>query len=59
MLRQEQKLDAPLATEWIFEAHRIVFSRPSQEEILAEIGMTPEGVNRLMEKVDRKLADGS
>jgi hypothetical protein len=54
VLRQEQELDAPLAHEWIFEAHRIDFTRPNQEAILEEMGMTPEGVDRLLEKVDRK-----
>jgi hypothetical protein len=54
VLRQEQALDAPLAHELIFEAHRIDFTRPSREQILRDIGMTPEGVNRLLNQVDRQ-----
>jgi hypothetical protein len=57
VLRQAQALDGPLAMEWIFEAHRIDFTRPTQEEILQEIGMTPDSVNRLMEQVDRGQPD--
>jgi len=52
-LRQEQSLAAPLAFELIFEAHRVDFTRPSQDDILREVGLTPEGVNRLMQQVDR------
>ena len=51
VLRQEQALDAPLAREWIFEAHRIDFTRSSKEQILRDIGMTPDGVHRLLERV--------
>jgi hypothetical protein len=40
--------------ELIFEAHRVDFTRPSQEEILREVGLTPESVNRLMQRVDRE-----
>jgi hypothetical protein len=54
VLRQEQSLVAPLAFELIFEAHRVDFTRPSQEEILREVGLTPESVNRLMQQVDRE-----
>jgi hypothetical protein len=54
VLRQEQSLDQPLAYELIFQAHRIDFTRPSQEEILRDVGLTPEGVDRLMERVDRE-----
>jgi hypothetical protein len=53
VLRQEQPLDAPLAYELIFEAHRADFTRASQEEILREVGLTPEGVNQLLARVDR------
>ncbi|MEZ0336210.1 MAG: hypothetical protein ACAI18_19630 [Gemmatimonadales bacterium] len=53
VLRQEQSLAAPLAFELIFEAHRVDFTRPSQDDILREVGLTPEGVNRLMQQVDR------
>ena len=53
-LLQEQRLDAPLAVELIFKAHRIDFTRPSREQILRDIGMTPQDVNELLEDVDRR-----
>lgn len=53
-LLQEQHLDAPLAVELIFRAHRIDFTRPSREQILRDIGMTPDDVNQLLEDVDRR-----
>jgi hypothetical protein len=53
-LRQEQALDDPLAHELIFEARRVDFTRPSREQILRDIGMTPEGVNRMLDEVDRR-----
>ena len=53
-LLQEQALDAPLAVELIFRAHRIDFTRPSRGQILRDIGMTPEDVNHLLEDVDRR-----
>jgi hypothetical protein len=54
VLLQEQALDDPLATELIFEARRVDFTRPSREQILRDIGMTPEGVNRMLDQVDRR-----
>jgi hypothetical protein len=53
VLRQEQVLDAPLAYEWIFEAHRIDFTRSSKEQILRDIGMTPDGVSHMLDEVTR------
>ncbi len=53
-LLQEQRLDAPLAVEFIFKAHRIDFTRPSREQILRDIGMTPDDVNQLLEDVERR-----
>lgn len=53
-LLQEQTLDAPLASELIFKAHRIDFTRPSREQILRDIGMTPDDVSDLLEHVDRE-----
>jgi hypothetical protein len=53
-LLQEQRLDAPLAVELIFKAHRIDFTRPSREQILRDIGMTPDDVNQLLEDVERR-----
>lgn len=57
ILRQEQVLDAPLAHEWIFEAHRIDFTRSSKEQILRDIGMTPDSVNQLLDDVERTEPD--
>jgi hypothetical protein len=57
VLRQEQALDAPLAREWIFEAHRVDFTRSSKEQILRDIGLTPESVHRLLDHVERKQGD--
>ncbi|HEX6105756.1 MAG TPA: hypothetical protein VFZ26_09245 [Gemmatimonadales bacterium] len=54
VLRQEQALDAPMAYELIFEARRVDFTRPSREQILRDIGMTPEGVNEMLEQVEKK-----
>ena len=54
VLRQEQALDTPEANELIFEARRVDFTRPSREQILRDIGMTPETVNRLLDQVDRR-----
>ena len=56
-LLQEQPLDAPLAVELIFRARRIDFTRPSREQILRDIGMTPDDVSQLLEDVDRRQED--
>lgn len=53
-LLQEQQLDAPLAFELIFRAHRVDFTRPSREQILRDIGMTPDDVSQMLEDVDRR-----
>jgi hypothetical protein len=53
-LLQEQGLDAPLAVELIFRAHRVDFTRPSREQILRDIGMTPDDVSQMLEDVDRR-----
>ncbi len=53
-LLQEQPLDGPDAVELIFRAHRVDFVRPSREQILRDIGMTPDDVNQLLEGVDRR-----
>jgi hypothetical protein len=57
-LLQEQKLDAPLAVELIFRAHRVDFTRPSREQILRDIGMTPDDVSDLLGNVDREQEGG-
>jgi len=54
VLRQQQALDAPLAHELIFEARRIDFTRPSREQILRDIGLSPEAVDRMLEQVERR-----
>jgi hypothetical protein len=53
-LLQEQNLDAPLAVELIFKAHRVDFTRPSREQILRDIGLTPDDVSHLLDHVDRE-----
>ena len=58
ILRQQQALDAPLAHEMIFEARRIDFTRPSREQILRDIGMTPDDVSDLLGHVDREQEGG-
>lgn len=53
VLRQQQALDALEAHELIFEARREDFSRPSTEELLQEVGLSPEEVAYLLDRVDR------
>jgi hypothetical protein len=48
VLRQQQALDAPHAHELIFEARREDFSRPSTEQMLQEVGLTPQDVAKLL-----------
>ena len=52
VLRQQQALDRPHAHELIFEARRQDFSRPSAEEMLRDVGLTPREVAGLIERVD-------
>jgi hypothetical protein len=54
VLRQQQALDAPLAYELLFEARREDFSRPSTEQMLQEVGLTPKDVADLLNRVDRE-----
>jgi hypothetical protein len=54
VLRQHQSLDAPQAHELLFEARREDFSRPSTEQMLQEVGLTPEDVADLMTRVKRE-----
>ena len=54
VLRQQQVLDGPQAHELLFEARREDFSRPSTEQMLQEVGLTPEDVADLMNRVDRE-----
>jgi hypothetical protein len=53
VLRQQQILDAPQAHELIFEARREDFSRPSTEQILEDVGLSPQEVAKLLDRVDR------
>jgi hypothetical protein len=53
VLRQQQALDVPQAHELLFEARREDFSRPSTEQMLEEVGLTPEDVADLLNRVDR------
>jgi hypothetical protein len=57
-LLQEQTLDAPMAVELIFKAHRIDFTRPSREQILRDIGLTPDDVSDLLGHVDGEQEGG-
>jgi hypothetical protein len=52
VLRQQQALDRPHAHELIFEAHRQDFSRPSAEEMLRDVGLTPRDVAGVLKRVD-------
>lgn len=58
VLRQQQALDAPHAYELVFEARREDFSRPSTEAMLEDVGLTPQDVADLMERVDRENGGG-
>jgi hypothetical protein len=53
VLRQQQDLDGPAAHELVFEARRADFARPSTEQILRDVGMTPDSVADLLDRVDR------
>jgi hypothetical protein len=52
VLRQQQALDGPHAHELVFEARREDFSRPSTEQMLQEVGLTPQDVAHLLKRVD-------
>ncbi|HEX3275564.1 MAG TPA: hypothetical protein VHR43_11960 [Gemmatimonadales bacterium] len=58
VLRQQQALDAPQAFELVFEARREDFSRPSTEAMLQDVGLTPEDVADLIERVERENGSG-
>jgi hypothetical protein len=57
-LRQQQALDRPHAVELVFEARREDFSRPSTEAMLQDVGLTPEDVADLIERVERDNGSG-
>lgn len=48
ILRQDQGLDTAVSREWIFEARRIDFNRARPDEILQDIGLSPEQVARAL-----------
>ena len=52
VLRQQQALDGPHAYELIFEARREDFSRPSTQQILEDVGLTPQEVAKLLNRVE-------
>jgi hypothetical protein len=54
VLRQQQALDAPQAHELIFEARREDFSRPSTEQMLQDVGLSPEDVAKLLERLNKE-----
>jgi hypothetical protein len=52
VLRQQQALDGSQMYELIFEARREDFSRPSTEQMLQEVGLTPQDVAKLLKRGD-------
>jgi hypothetical protein len=54
VLRQQQALDGPHAHELIFEARREDFSRPSTEQMLKDVGLDPQDVAKLLNRVEGK-----
>lgn len=58
VLRQQQALDGPRAFELIFEARREDFSRPSTEAMLQDVGLTPEDVADLIDRIERDNGPG-
>jgi nicotinamidase-related amidase len=54
VLRQQQALDGPQAYELIFEARREDFSRPSTEQMLEDVGLSPQEVAKLLDRVEGK-----
>lgn len=53
-LLQEQSLRDPLEQELIFQAHRLDFSQASPEEILEEVGLSPDRVQTMLQQVEPK-----
>ena len=58
VLRQQQVVEGPHAYELIFEARRENFSRPSTEAMLEDVGLTPEDVADLIDRVERENGGG-
>jgi hypothetical protein len=57
-LRQQQVVEGLHAYELIFEARREDFSRPSTEAMLEDVGLTPEDVADLIDRVERENGGG-
>jgi hypothetical protein len=57
-LLQRQGLAGPHEHELIFEARRTDFSGPSTEEILHQVGLTPQNVADLLNEIDPKRSSG-
>src|SRR4051794_21040002 len=53
VLRQQQALDGPHVHELIFEARREDFSRPSTEQMLEDVGLSPQDVAKLLGRMDQ------
>jgi hypothetical protein len=53
VLRQQQALDGPNVYELIFEARREDFSRPSTEQMLEDVGLSPQDVAKLLNRVSQ------
>lgn len=53
VLRQQQALDGPNIYELIFEARREDFSRPSTEQMLEDVGLSPQDVAKLLNRFDK------
>lgn len=54
VLRQQQALDTRDAHELIFEARRVDFTRPSTQELLQDVGLSPEEVRDFLDRVNRE-----
>ncbi|HJR16675.1 MAG TPA: hypothetical protein VJ808_07460 [Gemmatimonadales bacterium] len=52
VLRQQQALDKPHAFELLFEARREDFSRPSTQQILEDVGLSPQDVAKLLKPAE-------
>jgi hypothetical protein len=58
ILRQQQALDGPHIYELLFEARREDFSRPSTEQLLEDVGLSPQDVAKLLKGPDQEQAAG-
>jgi hypothetical protein len=56
ILRQQQALDGPHIYELLFEARREDFSRPSTEQLLEDVGLSPQDVAKLLKGPDQDQA---